>query len=880
MSEPLRVRTSITIGGAPKTAAGSWATVENRDRRGTVGFHYLGQLTRAAPTGFSRTARLLTPDQRRQIYETTPDVRACVDSIARRVSTWDWTIEVKLDPRDKGYEAAIAEKDRVEAWLSAPNLDGETWQEILVKSVTDLLTDDAGTWELVSDRAGKTLTEINVLRGCYVWPVMGVTGRIAAYVQDPTGSATYDPTLVEEAIRKQKAVSKEEVEGAVRSSGTPVSVVFAPEDIVQFRLFPNTAWPGLGMPLLESLVNEVVTVLLAADHLVLAYDADEIPPGLLVIGGLGATAMKQARADFEHMKGKDGKIRLISSDLAGAGVDAKWIEMRRSLKDLDLASVVKEVKRTIYRVFGVMPIEMGVTEDMPRAVGAAMVDLGQSHLLEPILELIQAKVNARVLPRIVGKKWQGILKFEFDRTAKRTPAEEKDVVSALSEAHKRGAITTNEWRQAQKLAPFGEEGDVPLIDTPSGPVPLVRVALPPEEPEEPEEPESGPGGGPEEPEPEEPTGDKGEGGTEEPEEPEEEDVPGEAARAPAPDRRGHVHIHRAHIPSADDLPSDWQPAGRFKDAKTVDLTRLAYDVVEYVQVVDPLYRDAAEAVLRAIRNGYEPGETTAEDAERLADRCDVLLRDLAGRWSVETTGLYRATVDAAVRKVRGWTEYDVSVADRNARADAYRDAAMGYLTAPEGLIGTLSASVREALQRVAGVPLRSIDVADEHQAAVDAIAAAIDGDVPEAVAAARISALAAGATEAELLGAVAHAFEANAYRTANWSGALVELANETLTHTLGEAERAALMDPNRDPAAPVVFWYGEWVDVGDGATCRVCLHEGSLGFRPLSQITFVPGSQQTLCKKRCRCVVQVVTSEELANGQAVSLAGSAPPSVP
>jgi hypothetical protein len=233
----------IRLGPTAPRAAGSWAEVDMRDRRGLVGAQYGGVMSRIAPAGMSRTARLLTADQRRQLYETTPDVRACVDSIARRISTWDWNVVPDMDPRDANFESAKAEADKVRAWLSAPNLDGETWQEVLVKSVTDLLTDDSGVWELCTDRGGKgVLKEINVLRGAYVFPVMNIHGRIAVYIQDPAGVGTFDPLRVDKLVEDAGKARAAAVTGEVNAVAPTTIVSFLPEDIVQFRLFPNTAW--------------------------------------------------------------------------------------------------------------------------------------------------------------------------------------------------------------------------------------------------------------------------------------------------------------------------------------------------------------------------------------------------------------------------------------------------------------------------------------------------------------------------------------------------------------------------------------------------------------------------------------------------------------
>ena len=73
------------------------------------------------------------------LYTRTPDLRATIDSIVRRVATWDWLVTPTLDPKDKRYEAASTAAAEAARWVKYPNEDGDTWQEVLTMFVTDLL---------------------------------------------------------------------------------------------------------------------------------------------------------------------------------------------------------------------------------------------------------------------------------------------------------------------------------------------------------------------------------------------------------------------------------------------------------------------------------------------------------------------------------------------------------------------------------------------------------------------------------------------------------------------------------------------------------------------------------------------------------------------
>lgn len=324
--------------------------------------------------------RNLLPAQYWQLYRTSPDVRSCVDSITRRIATWDWSLEVMADPRQAAeYTRLQAAADSTAAWMRRPNANGETWQELQTRTITDLLLYDAGAWEL--NMKGSQLTELVPWLGSEWLPIYDAKNALLYYQQDKEDSRADVARL-------------------------------PPERMVYFSLFRNNRGP-LGLPLLDTLVNECVTVLLASEHVMLALDADEIPPGLLVLGGIAGAAAERARADLQQMKGRDHRLRVVSSPQPN-GIKAEWVELRHTPKDLQLLEVVDKMQRAIWRVFGVMPVEQGVADGIPRASATVQVDVASSHLITPILELLEARINAQVVPLLMGADAEHV-RFRFDR---------------------------------------------------------------------------------------------------------------------------------------------------------------------------------------------------------------------------------------------------------------------------------------------------------------------------------------------------------------------------------------------------------------------------------------------------------------------------------
>ena len=67
------------------------------------------------------TDRNLTPLQNYTLYMKTPDIRAAVDAIVRRVATWDWNVEPTVEPSSGDYEKQAVVAEEAKKFLQMPN---------------------------------------------------------------------------------------------------------------------------------------------------------------------------------------------------------------------------------------------------------------------------------------------------------------------------------------------------------------------------------------------------------------------------------------------------------------------------------------------------------------------------------------------------------------------------------------------------------------------------------------------------------------------------------------------------------------------------------------------------------------------------------------
>lgn len=761
--------------------------------------------------------RRLTTDQLWRVYTYVPDVRAPIDSIVRRVATRDWSVEPFLDPdaTDALRKEAAAVAMRLTDFLTRP-AKGFSWQSWATSVCTDLLIYDMGVAEIELPKAPKLATrpiaQLFPRPGDTFYPVTDEHGVLVRWVQSTLGA-----------------------NGSTEMKDVP----FEPEDLFVLRLFRNTR-SERGMPLIETIVNEASAMAMSSDRIVRSYDADEIPPGLLLVAGLGADAAATLKEDFRANRGHDERIRMIVSPQA-KDLSTSWIELSRTLKDLDMVPLTRQVQRTIWRVFGVQPIEMGDDTSSNRATATVQFEVGDSHLLTPIYEHLEGEVNESVRPAFDPK---GLVRFRFVRSAKPTAADSKTQEEAWEIAVRNGTMTINEVRLARGQDEI-EGGDVPGIFTPGGFIPISSLGTP-QDPKDDGDP------GDDEP-PEEPPPSDGGSGDEPPDEDVAEDDQeadrGSPGPAPFPASHQHLSVHHECLDcrAADDLPSDWQPEGRLRRARSLDLPKLADTVGGYYRTVEPLYDHAQASLVGAIAGNYTEGGFSPDQSATAHAAVDAALNRLARDWSADTEKHYLAVGRNARDSVKKHLGTDALKDTWEQQALTYQGMAMGWLTDPTGLIGTLSQRLHAIVTSLAqdeDMAGRSVEI-EQRQKGEDVAMAGLD----------------LAATASVVSEAVQAVFDGQQHRINNWSGKLVGLGSTMFR----DGGHAAGGPPGTDTEMMV-----EWIAVGDEESCPECLYEGGRGWIPLSELGRTPG-EGTSCRANDRCVLQMAPRSDVESGAAESL---------
>jgi len=478
------------------------------------------------------------------------------------------------------------------------------------------------------------------------------------------------------------------------------------------------------------------------------------------------------------------------------------------------------------------------------------------------LELIQGLMNMRVLARIVGDpELAQLVMFEFEGLeTKQSPKEALEESEGFAIDFEHGALSPNEWREAKGRLPV-DGGDILLVKTAAGYVTLDSILdMDEDEETEPEEEDDTPDAAAPE---------------------EGEEAPGEVAaesrpfaarkrsrkrlkpkearsrvqprarpgRVRSPMYFGHLGKHEgcgcepvvSYRDSTDLLPSDWQPEGRFRDGRTIDLGALGRAIIDYKRKVSPLYRRARIDILSAFRSHLEDGQLDAQEAIRLSGQVNERLNALTEKWSMTTEPIYRRAARVGRDAATDISRSPVAQEWKQAGDDYHRQA-MGYLTGTRGLISDLksqlsvviSASVRGSR---ADLQVRDLKLRQGEDTEIDA---------------------------AVILAAAAAAFTRNEHRIDNWSGRLVELANRVMADGLSEGTPEVT---DKEGQTKPDTWVVAWEAAGDERTCPTCDEQSARGFIPLNDLTIHPGGA-TECRARCRCVLVFWLQSEVENGTA------------
>jgi hypothetical protein len=290
----------------------------------------------------------------------------------------------------------------IEDFIKRPNISKETWPTLIQKFLTDLLVIDQAVIEKVRSLNG-TIQEVYARDATQFKPVLDYTRSYITYFKQ------------EVTDNKGKVIAK---------------VSHDVDDIIWTVQFPRT-YSSYGTPIIETIVNEVSTLMFSSQSIARGFVDDEIPNGVLWLDQIGKKAYQRAKAQFEANRGEKGKRQLKVIDNVG---QAGWIPFTRPFREMQLAELTVIIADIVNKNFGVSAMDLGNAKGLTRSTSDAQSKSSRSKLFRPLVNLLTLKLNQELVKEITP---DAELSFVLE------PVVDASTAKELSDA---GIITKNEAR--------------------------------------------------------------------------------------------------------------------------------------------------------------------------------------------------------------------------------------------------------------------------------------------------------------------------------------------------------------------------------------------------------------------------------------------------
>lgn len=410
-----------------------------------------------------------------RVLERSPTLSLPLNTIRTQVTTPTWGVRPSVEDPTTAHEEAAAEADRF--FHGNFNKNGQKFENLLKLLVTDLLSPDTGTLELVPtenavfDDGSRGLAEIYHLDGITMSKELDEHGVIpdppnAAYYQFAPRSAfgyqDWDDVL--DALGGHRSSSILRAYGRQQHKPVP----FTRDQVVWMERNPQTATNyGFGKVQQARFWAEI---LLNVDLSNNQYFSDnEIPQGIMAIASGSETELRRNRQYMrDTIKGKTDHVAPMF-DAEPDQID--WIPIQGTPEELQFLDSQQWYHKLVWFVFGLNEGEVGQFESGNRSMGEYHARQVFRQTTKPLIDDIVATFNDAILPKMEAyHRVDGELEFVAELQHEQMEAlererQQKDLNSGLT--------TPNEVRRER-----GKD-ELPWGDMP----PAAREALARKHPE-------------------------------------------------------------------------------------------------------------------------------------------------------------------------------------------------------------------------------------------------------------------------------------------------------------------------------------------------------------------------------------------------------------
>jgi phage portal protein BeeE len=360
-------------------------------------------------------------------------VRAAINVRKTQISSAEWGI-VPAKP-EGANDINLTMQKRLTDLFEQPNARSDSFRNFIEPVIEDILVLDAGTIEKVRTVRGEVAE---------LWPVDGGTIRVNALWDGDPDEPRYFwyPDWQERASFKN-------------------------DELLYIMMNPRS-YSVLGVSPLETLKLTIDAELNSSEYS-RRQVTEAAPDGLLHLGeGARPEDIDRFKSYWEMEVAGKGALGILGGTKAPA-----FIQFRNTNRDMQFLEWNIYLVRKIAAVFGLSPMDLGLTFDVNRATSEVQMQQTEDRGLRPLMALIQEYMTREIVwDEAYGGKENGLAFRFLALNLKETKAKADINKSALAGFPWK---TPNEARIDDGREPLGSEYDDLFMVTPTGAVRLADV---------------------------------------------------------------------------------------------------------------------------------------------------------------------------------------------------------------------------------------------------------------------------------------------------------------------------------------------------------------------------------------------------------------------
>lgn len=351
-------------------------------------------------------------------------------AIKDRISSTSFDVKLREEfQKDENGERVDAlqfeeQRKKIISFFDKPNLNKESFGNLLRKLVEDILELDAGVWIKVFNKGGEFQQLFSYDGGTFLKnpDIHGYLGNRAEFVmpsqqfldQDNLMSKNNENSMVNEQVVKMYDQIFKSQAAYFQYGWTAGSmpVPFGNREVVYMMRNPRSD-NIYGTAPLEVLSEIVLTLVYGSTYNLDFYVNNNMPDGIIQLLGANEQQIRSFRSRFEaEFKDTDAfnNYRRKFHTYPITSKEAKFTQFQLSSEQMQILEQQKWFVKIVWACFGINASELGFTEDSNKATEVVQSDIGKKKLIGPMLKLIEYHINNDIMPEFEAPMFE----FKFD----------------------------------------------------------------------------------------------------------------------------------------------------------------------------------------------------------------------------------------------------------------------------------------------------------------------------------------------------------------------------------------------------------------------------------------------------------------------------------